>query len=76
MRQLAEFCYRRRWVVLIAWIALTVALLGGSFLFAGEYKTEFKLPVNLVRPYTVKLDTSVLKKPTKNGTRNSESETR
>jgi RND superfamily putative drug exporter len=44
MRSLADFCYRRRWFVVIGWIALLVGSFALSIAFAGEYKTEFKLP--------------------------------
>src|SRR5262245_35595723 len=44
MKRIAEFCYHRRWIVLVGWVGLVGALLAGYLLFAGEYKTEFKLP--------------------------------
>jgi RND superfamily putative drug exporter len=44
MRQLAEFCYRRRRFVVPGWIALLVGLFAISGAFAGEFRTEFELP--------------------------------
>ena len=44
MRNLANFCYTRRWLVLGGWIAILIGLFILSAAFAGEYKTEFKLP--------------------------------
>ena len=44
MKKLANFCYSRRRLVVLAWAAILVVLLGLSAAFAGEYKTEFKLP--------------------------------
>jgi len=44
MRTLAEFCYQRRWFVLIGWIGLLAGLFLVSQMFGGEPKTEFKLP--------------------------------
>jgi RND superfamily putative drug exporter len=44
MRSIAEFCYRRRWLVLAAWIVLLVGLFGLSSAIGGEYRTEFELP--------------------------------
>ena len=44
MRNLAQFCYDKRRYVLVAWIALLAVLFLLSTAFAGEYKSEFKLP--------------------------------
>ena len=44
MRSLAEFCYKRRWFVLAAWIVLLAGLFALSIAYAGDFKTEFKLP--------------------------------
>ena len=44
MRSLAQFCYRRRRFVVLGWIGVLAAVFGASFLYSGEYKTEFKLP--------------------------------
>jgi RND superfamily putative drug exporter len=44
MRGLAKFCYTRRRFVFVGWVVLLIALFGLSGAFAGEYKTEFKLP--------------------------------
>ncbi len=44
MKALAEFCYRRRRFVVLGWVGLLVAVFALSFTFAGEFKTEFKLP--------------------------------
>jgi putative drug exporter of the RND superfamily len=44
LRQLARFCYRRRRVVVVAWLALIVSLFVLSGAFGGEFRTEFKLP--------------------------------
>jgi RND superfamily putative drug exporter len=44
MKSIAAFCYRRRRFVVLGWLGLLVALVVASFAFAGEYKTEFKLP--------------------------------
>ncbi|MEX2226812.1 MAG: MMPL family transporter [Dehalococcoidia bacterium] len=44
MKSLAEFSYRHRWLVLLAWVALLVGAFALSFAFGGEFKTEFKLP--------------------------------
>ncbi|HLF77015.1 MAG TPA: MMPL family transporter [Dehalococcoidia bacterium] len=44
MRSLANFCYDRRRYVLAGWILLLVGLFALSGAFAGEFKTEFKLP--------------------------------
>jgi RND superfamily putative drug exporter len=44
MKGLANFAYSRRWFILVGWILLLVALFGISSAFAGEFKTEFKLP--------------------------------
>lgn len=44
MRALAQLCYRRRRYVLVGWIGLLAAVFAASTLFAGAYKTEFRLP--------------------------------
>src|SRR5687767_5596835 len=44
MRSIAEFCYGRRGIVLVAWIVLLVGLFGLSSAIGGEYRTEFELP--------------------------------
>ena len=44
MKNLANFCYSRRRLVLAGWIGLLVLLFGLSAAFGGKYKTEFKLP--------------------------------
>ncbi|MPZ24632.1 MAG: MMPL family transporter [Dehalococcoidia bacterium] len=44
MKRLAQFCYRRRRYVVGGWIFLLVSALALSFAFAGEFKTELRLP--------------------------------
>jgi RND superfamily putative drug exporter len=44
MRGLARFCYSRRRLVFAGWVVLLVGLFALSGAFAGEFKTEFKLP--------------------------------
>jgi RND superfamily putative drug exporter len=44
MKGIATFCYRRRRFVVLGWIGLLAALAAASFLFAGQYRTEFRLP--------------------------------
>ncbi|HEX5142151.1 MAG TPA: MMPL family transporter, partial [Dehalococcoidia bacterium] len=44
MKQLAQFCYDHRRVVLLGWIGLLIVLFALSTAFGGEYRTEFKLP--------------------------------
>ncbi len=44
MRNLAKFCYRRRWLVLGGWIFGVIALIGLSTAFGGDFRTEFQLP--------------------------------
>ena len=44
MKTLAHLCYRRRRFVVLGWIGLLVAVFGAYALFAGEYRTEFRLP--------------------------------
>jgi RND superfamily putative drug exporter len=41
---LAEFCYKRRRLVLLGWIVLLVGLFAISSTVAGEYNTQFELP--------------------------------
>ncbi len=43
-RRIAGFSYRRRRLVLGAWIALLVVLLGLATTVGGAFRTEFKLP--------------------------------
>lgn len=44
MKKIAEFCYRRRRLVLVAWVLLLVGLFALSGAIGSPYKTEFKLP--------------------------------
>ncbi len=44
MKTLSQLCYRRRRFVVLGWIGLLVAIFAAYAMFAGEYKTEFKLP--------------------------------
>jgi RND superfamily putative drug exporter len=44
VKSLAHFCYRRRRFVVAGWFALLIGLFALSFGFAGDFKTEFKLP--------------------------------
>jgi RND superfamily putative drug exporter len=44
MKQLANFCYRRRRIVLAGWVGLLIGLFALSGVFAGEFRTEFELP--------------------------------
>ena len=44
MKTLAHLCYRRRRFVVLGWIGLLAAVFGAFALFAGEYRTEFRLP--------------------------------
>jgi RND superfamily putative drug exporter len=44
MKSVADFCYRRRRYVVVAWILVLIGLFALSTVLAGEYKTEFKLP--------------------------------
>ena len=44
MRRIARFCYERRRLVVVGWIGLLVGLFALSAAFAGEFRTEFKLP--------------------------------
>ncbi len=44
MRNLASFCYSRRWLVLVAWILLLIVLFGVSNAVKGKYRTDFELP--------------------------------
>ena len=44
MRAIAQFCYRRRRLVVLAWVAFFIGVTGISAAFAGEFKTEFELP--------------------------------
>jgi RND superfamily putative drug exporter len=44
LQRLARFCYRRRWRVLGAWIALLVGLFALNSSFGGKFLDEFDLP--------------------------------
>jgi RND superfamily putative drug exporter len=44
MRSLAEFCYRRRRLVVGGWVLFLVGLFALSMAIGGEYRTEFELP--------------------------------
>ena len=44
MRSIAQFCYRRRRLVVAGWVLLVVGLFALSGAVGGEYRTEFKLP--------------------------------
>src|SRR5262249_32181142 len=44
LRSIAEFCYRRRRYVVVAWILLLVGLFALSSDIGGKFHTEFKLP--------------------------------
>jgi RND superfamily putative drug exporter len=44
MRGIADFCYRRRRLVVVGWFALLIGLTIISAAAAGKYRTEFKLP--------------------------------
>ncbi len=44
MRGIADFCYRRRRLVVVSWIVLLIGLTFISGALADKYKTEFKLP--------------------------------
>jgi len=44
LASLARFCFRRRWVVLGAWIAALVVLSGVSGAIGTDYHTSFTLP--------------------------------
>jgi RND superfamily putative drug exporter len=46
MRQLAAFCYDKRWFVVVGWIVLLVGLFALSTAFKGEYRTKFELPAS------------------------------
>jgi RND superfamily putative drug exporter len=46
MRQLADFCYSHRRLVLLGWVALIVGLWMLSGAFAGKFRTEFELPAS------------------------------
>jgi RND superfamily putative drug exporter len=46
MRTIADLCYRKRAVVLVAWVALAVAAFGSCAALSGEYRTEFELPAS------------------------------
>src|SRR5688572_22684225 len=41
LERLADFCYRRRWRVLLAWIALLFLTLGANSAFGGEFRMNF-----------------------------------
>src|SRR3954452_23893648 len=42
--QLAQFCFRRRWIVLITWIAVFVGLGAASGTLGSNFRTDFRLP--------------------------------
>ena len=44
MKNLANLCYRRRWLVLVGWILLLVGLFAVSSAVQGKYRTDFELP--------------------------------
>jgi RND superfamily putative drug exporter len=44
MKKLAQFCYKRRKLVLPAWIALLVGIIALSSAVSGEFASEFSLP--------------------------------
>src|SRR3712207_3295338 len=44
VRSLAQFCYRRRRLVVLGWVLLVVGLFALSGVAGGDYRTEFKLP--------------------------------
>src|SRR5262245_49160480 len=44
MKALAEFCYRKRWLVLASWIVFLIGITVFSQAVSGEFRTEFKLP--------------------------------
>jgi RND superfamily putative drug exporter len=44
MRKLADFCYRKRRLVVAGWIALLIGLFVLSGAVAGKFRTEFELP--------------------------------
>jgi RND superfamily putative drug exporter len=44
LKKLAEFCYSRRWLVLVGWVFLLIGLWVVSSLVSSEYRTEFELP--------------------------------
>ena len=44
LKQLAHFCYRRRWLVLLGWIGLLVGLVGLNSAAGGKFLDEFSLP--------------------------------
>jgi RND superfamily putative drug exporter len=43
-RHLAQFCYRRRWLVVLSWVILLVALGGFSAIAAGDFSSNDSLP--------------------------------
>jgi putative drug exporter of the RND superfamily len=46
LERLARWCYRRRWVVLVAWIVALIGLGGVGNRFAGETADNFELPAS------------------------------
>jgi putative drug exporter of the RND superfamily len=44
MTSLAHWCYRRRWIVLAAWLVVLVASLSLSFAVGSHYDNDFNLP--------------------------------
>ncbi|HEX4904626.1 MAG TPA: MMPL family transporter [Acidimicrobiales bacterium] len=41
LERLADVCYRRRWRVLLAWIALLFLTLGANSAFGGDFRMDF-----------------------------------
>ena len=44
LQRLARFCYRRRWLVLLAWVVLLVGLSAARGAAGGVFRDEFSLP--------------------------------
>mgnify|MGYP003382211939 CR=1 FL=1 len=44
LKSLARWCYRRRWLVLGAWLVILIGCFAVSSAFGGESRTEFALP--------------------------------
>lgn len=43
-QRLARTCYQRRWLVLVGWVVLLVALGALQGPLGGEFRTDFSLP--------------------------------
>lgn len=43
-QRLARTCYQHRWLVLVGWVVLLVALFGLQGPLGGEFRTDFSLP--------------------------------